>query len=144
MDGSRTMSELIRHCEKACGVSDRIRPGNTAYVNILRLYTSAVQTCLSTDSAVAEAKERAVAKPPDDDSFSKFTNHTPRLGRKYFSSSLPFNRDSERRRSGGGGRHMHGGILREMLAMWYGMVRHSVNTKIMRRFPKNVILVKSL
>jgi len=31
-----------------------------------------------------------------------------------------------------------------MLAMWYNIVRHSVDVKIMCRFPKKVILVKAV
>ena len=99
---------------------------------------------LSRDSAVAEAKECAVAKRADDDYFSKFTNHTPRIGRQYFNSTSVFKRDSQRRRSHGGGRHRSCGVLREMLAMWYSIVRHSVNVKIMCRFPKKALLVKAL
>ena len=77
MDGSLIMSKHPS-LRKACGVSDRVRPGNKAYVKILRLYAKVVQRLLSPDSAVAEAKECAVAKRADDDYFSKFKFHTPR------------------------------------------------------------------
>ena len=60
-------------------MSDRVRPGSKAYVKILRLYAGVVQKLLSRDSAVAEAKECAVAKRADDDYFSRFTTHTPRI-----------------------------------------------------------------
>jgi len=145
MDGS-LINYVKAHpsLQKACGVSDRVILGNTAYVKLLRLYKSAVHKLLSTDSAVAEAKECAVAKRADDDHFSKFKNHTPRIGRQYFTSTLIFKRDSQRRRSHGGGRHRSCGVLREMLAMWYNIVRHSVDVKIMCRFPKKVILVKAV
>ena len=103
-------------------MSDRVRPGNKAYVKILRLYARAVQNMLATDSAVAEAKGCAVAKRDDDDYHSRFKNHTPRIGHQYFSRSCVFKRDSERRRSSGDGRHRSCGVLREMLAMWYSIV----------------------
>jgi len=125
-------------------VSDRVRKCNKAYVKIFRLYAGAVQKLLSRDSAVAEAKECAVAKRADDDYVSKFQTHTPRIGRQYVTSTLLFKRDSQRRRSHGGGRHKSCGVLREMLAMWYSIVRHSVDVKIMCRFPKKLLLVKAL
>ena len=34
--------------------------------------------------------------------------------------------------------------MREIVAMWYSIVRHSVNVKIMCRFPKKVLLVKAM
>ena len=34
--------------------------------------------------------------------------------------------------------------VRESLLRWYGIVRHSVDVKIMCRFPKQVLLVKAL
>ena len=36
-----------------------------------------------------------------------------------------------------------GGIIRELLMEWYSRIRHSVNCKIMVRFPKAVLLVKA-
>ena len=65
MNGSLTMSKLAR--QKACGVFDRVRLGNKASVEILRLYASVAQNMLSTDPAVPEAKECAVAKPAEDE-----------------------------------------------------------------------------
>ena len=78
-----------------------------------------------------------------DDYFAKFQYKTPRIGHQYFSGALRFKRDSDRRRARGGGRHRTCGVLREMLATWYSMVRHSVDVKIMCRFPKKVLLVKA-
>ena len=34
--------------------------------------------------------------------------------------------------------------MREMLAMWYSIVRHSVDVKIMCRFTKKVLLVNAM
>ena len=78
-----------------------------------------------------------------DDYFAKFQYKTPRIGHQYFSGALRFKRDSDRRIARGGGRHRTCGVLREMLATWYSMVRHSVDVKIMCRFPKKVLLVKA-
>ena len=108
------------------------------------MYANAVRSFFSDSSAVAETKEFAVAKRGDGDYFSKFKYATPRQGSKYFSSSLSFQRDNQRRRKHGGGRHRSCIVLREMLAMWYSSVRHSVDVKIMCRFPKKVLLVKAL
>ena len=36
-----------------------------------------------------------------------------------------------------------GGTIRELLMEWYSMIRHSVNCKILVRFPKRVMLVKA-
>ena len=38
-----------------------------------------------------------------------------------------------------GGRHRKAVVIREMLMEWYSIIRHSVDTKIMVRFPKQVL-----
>ena len=43
----------------------------------------------------------------------------------------------------GGGRHRSAAILRELLMDWYSIIRHSVDSKIMVRFPKQVLVVKA-
>ena len=35
-------------------------------------------------------------------------------------------------------------VIREELMLWYSMIRHCVDAKIMCRFPKKVLLVKAL
>ena len=55
----------------------------------------------------------------------------------------PFKRDYELRRRRGAGRHFSAAILRPDLMEWYSIIRHSVDTKIMVRFPKAVLLVKA-
>ena len=137
--------------QTACRVHERIKRGNIAYVRVLRLYARALQSYLSSDSAVAEANNSAVAEAKnsevaqrsDDDYFSKYKYRTPRLGSQYYNSTLLFQRDSKRRRCNGAGRRRSCVAVREMLATWYSIVRHSVNVKIMCRFPKKVLLVKA-
>ena len=137
--------------QTACRVKERIKRGNVAYVKVLRLCARALQSYLLSESAVAEAKNSAVAEAKtseaaqriDDDYFSKFKYRTPRLGVQYYNSTLLFQRDSKRRRCNGAGRRRSCVALREMLATWYSIVRHSVNVKIMCRFPKKVLLVKA-
>ena len=95
---------------------------------------------LSRDSAVAEAD----SVPGDgDEYFAKFKNKTDRTGRQYGSSTCGYQRDSARRRAFGGGRLKSCSVLREMLILWYNSIRHSVDVKIMCRFPKKVVLVKA-
>ena len=48
-----------------------------------------------------------------------------------------------RRRVGGGGRNKSATIIRDLLMEWYNTIRHSVDCKIMVRFPKKVLLVKA-
>ena len=131
--------------QTACRVNDRIKRGNVAYVRVQRLYARALQSYFSSKSAVAEENNSAVAEAKciDDDYFSKFKYHTPRLGAQYYSSTLLHQRDSKRRRCNGAGRRRSCVAVREMLATWYSIVRHSVNVKIMCRFPKKVLLVKA-
>ena len=147
-------SEYVRaHAElsKACCMQDAVKLGNRAYVRILRVYREAVRKFVARDSAVAERKppsssDVAVAdgKPRDPDPFARFRNKRERTGSQYFSSGATFQRPSKRRRGLGAGRHRSCVVLRDLLATWYSIVRHSVDVKIMCRFPKKVILVQAL
>ena len=81
-----------------------------------------------TDAAVAaqdDGSEAAVAASPTD------------------LAEMRFKRDSQRRRAHGGGRPRSCEVLREELMVWYSIVRHSVDVKIMCRFPKKVLMVKA-
>ena len=64
-------------------------------------------------------------------------------GQQYYTTQWGFQRDSQRRRASGGGRQRSAAIIREMLMEWYSIIRHSVDVKIMVRFPKQVLLVKA-
>ena len=134
-----------RPLQKACGGFDRVTDRNRKqYVRLRKLYETAVRRARSTDSAVAEVKECALAKPADDDCFAKFKYTKPRVGTQYFAHNFKCKRDGDLHRARGGGRHRVCAVLREMLATWYNIVRHSVNVKIMCRFPKKVLLVQAL
>ena len=135
---------------RACSLSGALQTKNRSYIRILRLYRSAIQGFFTRESAVAEGKpdpssESAVAewKPPEVDPFAKFRYKGERRGSQYFSSAAVFQRDSKRRRALGGGRVRGCSDVREMLALWYSIIRHSVNVKVMCRFPKKVLLVKA-
>jgi len=113
---------------------------NARYVGLLRMYSSAIKTHLSKQgsSAVAEDVDDAEVTYTD-----RFKYHTPRTGQHNYDTQYAFKRESTRRRASGGGRHRKAPVLREMLMEWYGIIRHSVDTKVMVRFPKLVLLVKA-
>ena len=123
------------------GVTDRNRKW---YVRLLKLYQAALQKASSRNSAVAAVKECAFAEPADDAYYAKFRCKKPRVGTQYFDRNFKFVRDADLRRGRGGGRRRVCVVLREMLMTWYSIVRHSVNLKIMCRFPKKVLLVQAL
>ena len=137
---------------KASNVLDRIGKVNRrSYVRILKLYGHAIQLVLSKDLAVAEQPTSAVAEQQtsaveahaDVGGFAKFRNGVSRMGQQYFSGKVKFQRDSNRRRAYGAGRPKSCIVLRDQLMLWYSTVRHSVDVKIMCRFPKQVLLVKA-
>ena len=67
--------------QRACGGFDGVTGTNRkSYVRLYKLYKTAVQRASSTNSAVAEVKERALAQPADDDCFAKFKYKKPRGG----------------------------------------------------------------
>ena len=103
------------------------------YRRILRIYQRAVQQFLT--SAVAE---RAV------DSTVAQKKAGARDGWQYRKGTDRTVRDHERRRNVGAGRHHACESLREQLAEWYSIMRHSVDVKVMCRFPKKVLLTKAI
>ena len=74
---------------------------------------------------------------------TKYANNTSIIGKQYFSSQCGFVREHLRRRHVGVDRRRSAALIRELLMVWYDIIRHSVNTKVMVRFPKNVLLVKA-
>ena len=140
---------------KACKLSatKKVTQSNSCYKRIQRIYTRALKDHAAEESNVVERRivpssaiESAVAEsdPKEVDYFAKFRNKTARAGAQYYSSRTRFKRDGCRRRKKGGGRRRSCSTVREMLIMWYSIIRHSVNVKIMCRFPKKVLLVKAL
>ena len=93
-------------------------------------------------SAVADTDppENAV---PEDDPYARFKCKTPRVGAHYQKTQLQLVWEAERRRGHGDGRYTNQCVVREMIMEWCIMIRHSVDVKIMVRFPKNVLLVKA-
>ena len=92
---------------------------------------------------MVEQPTSAVAEHANNDFLAKFINKTPRRGRQHFSKKWGFQREWLRRRSHGGGQKRQCTVVREGLILWYSMIRHSVDVKIMCRFPKKVLLVKA-
>ena len=86
----------------------------------------------------------AVAGAEDEEYYTdRFKYQTPRRGQLYHETQYIFKRDWERRRDDGAGRPRKAASVRESLRMWYNMIRHSVDVKLMVRFPKTVLLVKA-
>ena len=122
--------------------------GMKGYRSVLRMYQKALKLYVSHDSAVAETDSAVaeVATAEDETGIVKLVRHIPltaRTGQQYFSTRLQFVRDWKRRRQGGAGRPKSAQVIREMLMEWYNMIRHSVDCRIMVRFPKKVLLVKA-
>ena len=105
----------------------------------------------STDSAATESvvadngAQSAVAEyqPFEINPFAKFRTKTVRKGMQYYSKLATFKRNSTRQRCHGGGRGKTCAIIGELLIEWYSIIRHSVDTNIMCRFPKQCLLVKA-
>ena len=109
-----------------------------AFVSDSAVVERRIRPLAATESAVVESD------PTEGDCFAKFCNKTERTGAQYYKTTLKFKRDCERRRGHGAGRHRVCPTVREMLAEWYNIIRHSVDVKIMCRFPKKVLLVQAL
>ena len=129
---------------KACKLSatKKVTQANSCYKRIQRIYTRALKDHAAEESNVVERRivpssaiESAVAESDlkEVDHFAKFRNKTARAGAQYYSSRKQFVRDGCRRKKKGGGRRRSCSIVREMLIMWYSIIRHSVNVKIMQQ-----------
>ena len=75
--------------------------------------------------------------------FQKYKYKTPRKGAQYGTSQMSFMREYQKRRDSGGGRRKQAQALREAVMDWYNIMRHSVDLKLMVRFPKHTLLVKA-
>ena len=98
------------------------------------------------ESAVAEnGPGSAVVKftPYAVSPFIKYRTKKTRTGSQYFRKNVGFVRKHMRRRCLGGGRKRVCFQVAELTMDWYSIVRHSVDTKIMCRFPKQVLLMKA-
>ena len=108
------------------------------YRKILRIYQRAVRQFLTS----------AVAEPAVDSTVALYKGQGNRcrrlLGGHLRKGTDPTVRDYKRRRNFGAGRHRACGSLREQLAEWYSIMRHSVDVKVMCRFPKKVLLTKAI
>ena len=88
------------------------------------------------ETAVAENSKTAVAD-------IRHIRKRQRLGYQYQSTKRGVIQNWKRRRIRGGGRNRLVSEVREGLFVWYSVVRHSVNTEMMCRFPKLVFVVKA-
>ena len=127
-------AQLARVCKK----------NKARYGAILAMYKAAIKAHLADRSAVAVDGPADKAGPADEAApHARFRYHTPRQGQQYYSTQYAFQRPWARRRGSGGGRKRAAAVLRELLMEWYSSIRHSVDVKIMVRFPKQVLLVKA-
>lgn len=128
---------LLRACQ---------RPGTNQYAACLRRYEYALKDRLQNKSAVADdsdSDDNGKARYDPERYNARFMSKASREGAQYYSHGYSFVRPYFRRRNIGGGRHKQAAIIRELLIDWYSKIRHSVNCKIMCRFPKKVLLVKA-
>ena len=109
-------------------------------VSIYKLYQRAVGDYLRNASVQADDD---ADDGPGKRYCGRFKYKTPRTGQQYFDTQYIFKRDWERRRDNGAGRRRQAAPVREALMMWYNIIRHSVDVKLMVRFPKQVLLVKA-
>ena len=96
----------------------------------------------NSQTAVAVGSQTAVAVCSDDPNI-RYIPKRQRLGYQYQSTKRGVIQNWKCRRNKGIGRNRLVSEVREGLFMWYSVVRHSVNTKIMCRFPKLAFKVKA-
>ena len=142
-------AEYMRHHPKLLR-SARIGhdPSRSRYRGLLNMYKGSIKAFFEQPSAVAEdasAKkaEEGILSAVGDDFLSRFRYKSPRKGQQYDDARTGLQRNFKRRRCHGGGRHLQAPVIEEMLIMWYSTIRHSVDTKVMVRFPKQCLLVKA-
>ena len=122
--------------------------GDKGYYRLLRLYMGAVKVFLREGPVVPVAgivpcSVTAMAVCSE----SPNRKHTPKRERtalNAYASKRDIVPNWKRRRLAGAGRSRRVMVVREMLLHWYNKVRHSVDVKIMCRFPKRAFLVKAI
>ena len=114
------------------------------YMGIMRMYKAAVKDYLQNPPAVAEEEASAASeKVPEVLWTDRFKYHTPRQGQQYMSGQRKDLQQWKRRRAPGAGRRRSAVVVRDSLLEWYSNIRHSVDCKLMMRFPKQALLVKA-
>ena len=126
----------------------KVKKTECAYSPILTLYGRAVKDFLAGQSTVVERRKdpsssSVVMESDPPGRFAKSRYKTERTCQQYLSSKAKFQRNNCSRRAFGGGRQRTCSTVREMLALWYSIIRHSVNVEMMCRFPNKVLLVKA-
>jgi hypothetical protein len=127
-----------------CWGKSRVHSLADAYKRCFARYSRALKVYLQNKPAVAGCPDSDKEAEDDPDNYhARFKYLQSRQGAQYFDHRWGFIRDSKRRRQPGAGRQRSAAIIRELLMEWYSSIRHSVNCKIMCRFPKKVLLVKA-
>ena len=123
------------------------------YMKLLRMYMQAIKMYFADgpvvaaseaagETAVAEYSHTAVAVCSENPNIKHIPKRT-RLGYEYESTKRGVIQNWKRRRLLGGGRNRLVSHVRDGLFMWYSIVRHSVDVKIMCRFPKLAFKLKA-
>ena len=96
------------------------------------------------DTHEVEAQPSAVAEMDPASYHQRFApKHMPRGRQNADPRFRPLVQDHKRRRARGGGRKPVAAAVRESLLLWWNGIRHSINTKLMVRFPLRGLLLKA-
>ena len=140
---ARSHLELRRRCDFQS--DGYMHSKDKGYMKLLRMYMRAIKMCTAEGPVFADsegASETAVAVFSGDPHIRHIPKR-PRLGSLYQSARRGLTQNWKRRRLTGGGRPRLAAHVREGLFMWYSIIRHSVNVKIMCRFPKLAFKAKA-
>ena len=153
---ARNHEELRRRC--TFKTSGHMNKTDRGYMRLLKMYGAAIKMytangpsvpAIEAAGAVAECSETAVAVCRNtavavcsDDPRKKHIFKRPHK-KQYTSTKRGVVQDWKRRRLPGAGRNRLATYVRDGLFQWYEVVRHSVNVKIMCRFPKLAFKVKA-
>jgi hypothetical protein len=114
---------------------------HSMYCSRLRSYKNAVREFLSTvvERATVVGKSAVAEQSTEVEILRGGSNARQNFCRTHIAV-----RNYQRRRRQGGGRLRPSSAVAEALMLWYNVIRHSVDCKIMVRFPKKAFLLKAL
>ena len=147
---TRAHVNLMKHCTEHGIFSSQ----NHSYKNNLRLYMTAIRSYLERNPSVTDdlkqpsqslvESQSAVAELPNVDSnpLVKYKN-IHRRPMQYNPHAANIVCDSKRRRAVGAGRPRTCMAFREAYTLWWSIIRHSINMKIMCRVPKSFLLMRA-
>ena len=145
---TRAHVNLMKHCTEHGIFSSQ----NHSYKNTVRLYMTALRSYVERNPSVTDdmsqslvKSESAVAESPNIDSnpLMRHKNIQCRIGWQYKPHAAGIVCNSKRRRARGAGRPRTCMAFREAYTLWWSIIRHSINIKIMCRAPKSVLLMRA-